>query len=237
MISVVIPTYNEAGNILPLLEQLLALDLDLRVVVVDDDSPDGTSELARSLQSDRVFVLTRHGVRGYGSAALHGFRYALELPSDFVVSMDADFSHQPSLVPQLIERIQTTGADVVIGSRYCPDGGTINWPFYRMLLSRTANQYVHFFLGIPARDCTSGFRVYRRSVLESLAFDQIRSDGYSFLVEILYRSFLQHAKISEIPIVFVDRLKGKSKISSREIYRSIFMVLWLRWRSLTKRLV
>ena len=225
--SVVIPTYNESANIEDLLRRILALDPVNRVIVVDDDSPDGTADLAEAF-GERVKVIRRVGVRGYGSAVVAGFKEAIADRSDLVVGMDADFSHDPAVIPDLIQEAEK--ADVVIGSRYCADGGTINWPLRRMLLSQTANRYVRAILRLPSRDSTSGFRCYRREVLENIDLDQIRSEGYSFLVEVLYRAYLRDARICEVPILFKDRLKGKSKISTREIYRSIFMVLWLKWR-------
>ncbi|NUN95203.1 MAG: polyprenol monophosphomannose synthase, partial [Candidatus Omnitrophica bacterium] len=223
----VIPTYNEAENIPELLRRILTLDPLLRVIVVDDDSPDGTAEAARRTGGERVSVLVRKGVRGYGGAVVAGYKEALAQGADLILGMDSDFSHDPARIPELLR--QAEQADVVVGSRYCPNGGTINWPLYRMLLSRTANRYVQLILGIPCHDATSGFRCYRREIVENLDLDTIRSEGYSFLVEVLYRAFLAGARISEIPIVFMDRLRGKSKISTKEIYRSIFMVLWLRW--------
>lgn len=225
--AVVIPTYNEAENIGRLIERILALGPDFHVIVVDDHSPDGTGDIVRSYPPDRVTLVDRVGERGYGSAVVRGFREALGLGVPLIVGMDSDFSHDPDRIPDLIEAVSE--ADVVVGSRYCPNGGTINWPVYRMVLSRTANQYVRAILGIPCRDSTSGFRCYRREALAAIDLDQIRSEGYSFLVELLYRVHLNGASIREIPILFLDRLKGKSKISTREIYRSIFMVLWLRW--------
>jgi dolichol-phosphate mannosyltransferase len=225
--SVVIPTYNEGANIQELLRQVLALEQVDRAIVVDDDSPDGTAEMAEAF-GERVKVLRRPGVRGYGGAVVAGFKEAIADNSDLIVGMDADFSHDPAVIPDLIR--ETENADVAIGSRYCADGGTINWPLRRMLLSQTANRYVSAILRLPSRDSTSGFRCYRREVLEGIGLDLIRSEGYSFLVEVLYRAYLHDARIREVPILFKDRLKGKSKISTREIYRSIFMVLWLKWR-------
>jgi len=224
--TVVIPTYNEGENVHELLDRILALDSAFEVIVVDDGSPDGTAEKARAA-GGRVKVIERAGVRGYGSAAVAGFKEALAGPAELIVGMDADFSHDPAVIPRLVDRARE--ADVVIGSRYCPDGGTVNWPLRRMLLSQTANRYVGAVLRLPSRDSTSGFRCYRRQVLETIGLDRIRSEGYSFLVEVLYRAYLHGARISEVPILFKDRLKGKSKISSHEIYRSVFMVLWLRW--------
>ncbi len=227
LISVVIPTYNEAENIVALLGHILSFDLPLEVIVVDDNSPDGTAERALSLGNPRVRVLKRIGVRGYGSAVLTGFHEALRSHSSLIIGMDSDFSHNPSVIPELVREVEK--ADVVIGSRYCPGGGTENWPLHRRMLSWIANRYVRAILGIPVGDSTSGFRCYRREVIEGMDLDAIRSEGYSFLVEVLYRTYLEGARIHEIPIRFVDRLRGKSKISPKEIYRSIYMVVWLRW--------
>jgi len=227
-VAVVIPTYNEGENIGRLLEKVLDLDLSLCVAVVDDNSPDGTADKAKAMGDSRVKVIHRTGPRGYGKAVRDGFRWAIESGADYVVSMDADFSHDPGRIPDLVRSAEKE-SDIVIGSRYCPDGGTINWPMHRIMLSRTANHYVRVGLGMPVLDATSGFRCYRRAVLEKLDTDAIRSEGYSFLVEVLYRCYLEGAQIGEIPILFVDRLKGKSKISTKEIYRSIFTVLRLRF--------
>jgi len=233
-ITVVIPTYNERANIRELLLEILALGPEYRVLVVDDRSPDGTAVEARAVGDSRVELLERTGPRGYGRAVVAGFQRVLERrESDLIVSMDADFSHDPSVIPDLVRKAEE--ADVVIGSRYCPDGGTLNWPVYRMMLSRTANRYVRAILRLPAHDGTSGFRCYRREILESIDLEEIRSEGYSFLVEVLYRAWRAGARIAEVPILFKDRVKGKSKISSREIYRSVFMVLWLRWAMRKKR--
>jgi len=227
-VTVVIPTYNERANIRELLEEILALGPDYRILVVDDRSPDGTAAEARGLGDSRVEVLERDGPRGYGRAVVAGFQKALEgAGSELIVGMDADFSHDPAVIPELVRRSEE--ADVAIGSRYCPDGGTVNWPIRRMMLSRTANQYVRAILGLPTHDSTSGFRCYRREILESIDLEEVRSEGYSFLVEVLYRAWVAGARIAEVPILFKDRVKGKSKISSKEIYRSIFMVLWLKW--------
>jgi dolichol-phosphate mannosyltransferase len=227
LISVVIPTYNEAENISALLGHILSFDLPLEVIVVDDNSPDGTAECAEALGSPRVRVLKRIGVRGYGSAVLTGFHEALRSQSRLIIGMDSDFSHDPGMIPELVREAEK--ADVVIGSRYCPGGGSENWPLHRRMLSWTANRYVRTILGIPVDDSTSGFRCYRREIIEGMDLDAIRSEGYSFLVEVLYRTYLEGARIREIPIRFVDRLRGKSKISPKEIYRSIYMVVWLRW--------
>jgi dolichol-phosphate mannosyltransferase len=225
-VTVVIPTYNERANIRELIEEILALGSQYRILIVDDRSPDGTAAEVKALGEDRVEILERSGQRGYGRAVVAGFRKALEGDADLIVSMDADFSHDPSVIPELVGGAED--ADVVLGSRYCPDGGTLNWPIYRMILSRTANRYVRAILRLPAQDSTSGFRCYRRQVLESIDLEGIRSEGYSFLVEVLYRAWLAGARMTEVPILFKDRVKGKSKINSKEIYRSIFMVLWLK---------
>jgi len=227
LISVVIPTYNEAENITALLQRILSFDLPLEVIVVDDDSPDGTAARAEALGDPRVRVLKRVGIRGYGSAVLTGFHVALRSLPSLIIGMDSDFSHNPDMIPVLVREAEQ--ADVVIGSRYCPGGGTENWPVHRRWLSWIANRYVRMILGMPVGDNTSGFRCYRREIIEGMDLDAIRSEGYSFLVEVLYRSFLEGARIREIPIRFVDRLRGKSKINPNEIYRSIYMVVWLRW--------
>jgi dolichol-phosphate mannosyltransferase len=225
-IWVVIPTYNEADNILGLIPAIFQYDYDLGIIVVDDDSEDDTAGLVLTLADPRIQVIRRTGQRGYGSAVLTGFQQALLQGAELILSMDADLSHSPERIPHLIK--EAAQAEIVIGSRYCPGGGIGNWPLHRKLLSRFANGYVQTLLKMPVKDSTSGFRCYHRHVIENLNLAVIQSEGYSFLVEILYRAYLQGARIHEIPIQFMDRLKGKSKISPKEIYRSIYMVARLK---------
>lgn len=230
-VVVVLPTYNEAENITRLLPELLALPGALRVLVVDDASPDGTGRLAEALAAEhpgRVEVLHRSGKLGLGTAYLTGFRRAFELGAEFILTMDADFSHQPRYIPDLIAR--SADADLIIGSRYVPGGGAVDSPFRRRLLSRLANAVAHVFLGLRARDVTAGFRLYRREALVSLPLDQIFSSGYSFLIEMLYLIEARGWRVSESPILFQDRARGQSKISQTEIFKAAYTVLRLSGR-------
>ncbi len=227
---IITATYNEAENIGPLINNILNLYNNCDILVVDDNSPDGTGSLVKKImQSEqRVHLIERAGKMGYGSAYVEGFCWALKQHYQYVISMDSDFSHDPSHIKDMLDKI--TSYDVVIGSRYIPDGGTKNWGLHRKILSRTANIYAKLILNISVRDCTSGFRCYRREILEHIDFTNIESDGYSFLEEILYYCKCAQASFSEIPIIFKDREMGKSKINKNEIIKAILMVPRLRFR-------
>ena len=228
---VVVPTYNEAGNLPALVEQLLALPLGLRVLFVDDASPYGTGRIADRLaaeHSGRLHPIHRPGKHGLGSAYAAGFRAAFELGATYVITMDADFSHQPRYVQSMVA--MAANFDVVIGSRYVAGGRTEGAPFHRRLLSRGANGFARTLLGLQARDATAGFRLYRREVLESIPLGSIFSSGYSFLIEMLYLVQSRHWRIGETPIVFQDRFAGRSKISQAEIARALYTVVRLALR-------
>ena len=214
---VVIPTYNERDNIPPLVERLLRHG-DVRVLVVDDNSPDGTGGVADALVSERVAVLHRSANRGFGRSYLDGIAYALGTPADVICQMDADFSHDPDRLPDLIAATQ--GADLAIGSRYVEGGGIVNWPARRRALSRFANAYVRALTGLRAHDCTSGYRCWRREALATLPLNRFVSDGYSFLVEMLYAAARQGRRIAEVPISYVERREGQSKMSRAVILES-----------------
>jgi dolichol-phosphate mannosyltransferase len=222
---VVLPTFNEAENVIAVSEKLLALDDSIAVLVVDDNSPDGTAELVerRMREQPRLHLLRRAKKLGLGSAYVAGFRYALERDYAHVVTMDCDFSHNPDELPRLLALQETSG--LVIGSRYIPGGSIRAWPLHRRLLSRFANAYTRALLGLPVHDCTSGFRTYRRDVLEAIALEQIRSSGYSFLEEMVLRIHLAGFTIAEVPITFEERRAGISKIDRAEIARAAFHVL------------
>jgi glycosyltransferase involved in cell wall biosynthesis len=226
---VVIPTYNEADNIGRLLEAICSLDSrgDTHVVVVDDASADGTGrrvqECAEKLGA--IELLARPAKLGLGTAYIAGFRRAFALGATFVATMDADFSHAPENIEELIEAIEVHNADLAIGSRYISGGRTSNWGLHRKVLSRTANTLAHRLLRLRARDCTSGFRCYRVAFLRSLDLDAIVTDGYSFLVELLYLCEGRGARVVEVPIVFRNREHGKSKISKAEIFKAV-ATLW-----------
>jgi dolichol-phosphate mannosyltransferase len=217
---VIIPTYNERDNIPPLVERLLEHD-GVSVLVVDDQSPDGTGAVADAAAArapSRVAVLHRTANRGFGRSYIDGIRHALTLPVDVIGQMDADFSHDPARLPSLLAA--TASADVVIGSRYTAGGGIENWPARRRLLSRFANLYVRGITGLQARDCTSGYRCWRREALAALPLDRFVSDGYSFLVEMLFAAARQGRTIAEVPITYVERREGQSKMSRSVIVES-----------------
>jgi len=227
--TVIVPTYNERENIESLARQLLALPVDLQVVIVDDNSPDGTGALADGLAAahpGRVSVVHRAGKLGLGTAYVAGFRRALADGADWVLTMDADFSHHPRYVPALLERAEA-GSDLVIGSRYVRGGGTRGCTVPRILLSWGANAFARAMLGLRAHDATAGFRCYRREVLTSVDPASIRSSGYSFLIEMLYRAQRRGWRVAEVPIVFDNRRLGQSKISRSEIVRALQTVLRL----------
>ena len=224
---VIIPTYNERENIGPLLDRLLALPFGLEVLVVDDRSPDGTAELVeeRRRQEPRVHLLQRPAKLGLGSAYRDGFRYALERGAEYVFEMDADFSHDPDAIGGFLE--QARDCDLVLGSRYLNGRVTVvNWPLSRLILSYTANAYARWITGLPVQDCTGGFKCFRRRALESVRLDRVRSDGYAFQIEMTYHCWKGGMRIREIPIVFVDRRAGISKMNRRIIWEA----LWTVWR-------
>jgi glycosyltransferase involved in cell wall biosynthesis len=217
---VMIPTYNERTN-LPLLIEGLMRHADVRALVVDDQSPDGTGEIADALALQypgRVSVLHRTGKRGYGRSYIDGMKHAVTEPVDVLCQMDADLSHDPKDLPKLLAA--AANADVVIGSRYVDGGAIVNWPLRRKLLSRFANAYIRRVTRLSARDCTSGYRCWRRPALASLPLDQLFSDGYSFLVEMLFVAARRGCRIAEVPITFVERREGESKISRAVLLES-----------------
>jgi dolichol-phosphate mannosyltransferase len=226
-VCVVLPTYNEAGTIAEVVARVLASTAVVDVLVVDDNSPDGTGTLAEGVaeREPRVRVLHRARKAGLGPAYVAGFRDALARGYDAIIEMDADLSHDPSDVPRLIEAAAT--ADVVLGSRYAPGGGTKNWSKGRERLSRGGNMYARSLLRMPVNDITAGFRCYRREVLEELPLDEISSEGYGFQIEMLWRSWLAGFKIAEIPIVFTERREGVSKMSRSIVAEALGKVA--RW--------
>ena len=225
---VVLPTYNESENIARLLHAIRAASGDIEVLVVDDGSPDGTADLARATGIDvgGVRVLERAGKDGLGSAYRAGFSQVLAEGYDVVVSMDADLSHDPAVIPEML-RLIDAGADAVIGSRYVPGGGTTDWPVRRQLLSRWGNAYTRWVLRLPTGDCTSGFRAYRAGALAAIDPATTGAEGYAFLTELVRRLVRQGYRVVETPIIFRDRTRGKSKMSGRIIVES--MVLVTRW--------
>ncbi len=222
---VILPSYNEAENVLPLSRDVLSRDAGLEVLVVDDGSPDGTGALVKEAMQEepRLHLLERPGKLGLGSAYVAGFRYGLERGFDWILTMDCDYSHHPRYLPAMLE--MASDYDLVIGSRYVPGGGIENWALRRRILSRLANLYTRLLLRVPVHDCTAGFRCYRSEVLRRVDLDGIRSSGYAFLEEMVLRVHREGFRIGEIPIVFVDRTRGDSKINHVEIYRAAWHVL------------
>jgi len=235
-VYVIVPTYNEKENISDLTEQILGLQgLAAHVIIVDDNSPDGTGQIAAALsaQNERIHVIHREGKLGLGTAYIAGFKYGLAADADLLITMDADFSHDPSYIPGLV-----TLADhfhITIGSRYIPEGGVRNWELRRRFLSWGANAFARTTLGLKANDCTAGFRCYHREVLQNVDLDHIFSNGYSFLVEMLFRCQRLGYTVGEVPIIFANRERGQSKISQTEIFKAVYTVGRLFASRLLKR--
>ncbi len=230
---VVMPTYNEAENLVQMVAELMTLELDgLETLIIDDNSPDGTGQIADDLAAqyaNRVHVVHRQGKMGLGTAYITGFRYALDAGVDYVIQMDADFSHSPSHLPHLLERIQE--CDVVIGSRYVPEGRVDEkWSPWRRFLSWGGNFYARVITGLRIHDTTGGFRCFRRQALLALDLDRIRSEGYAFQIEVAYACQRKGLRLCEIPIYFEDRSMGLSKMSSRIILEAVWRVWQMRWR-------
>jgi dolichol-phosphate mannosyltransferase len=234
---VIVPTYNERFNIARLIPAILAQDPSLEILVVDDASPDGTGAIVDGIATNnpRVNVIHREGKLGLGTAYIAGFRWALERKYDLVFEMDADFSHNPERLPEFLEAIRES--DVVLGSRY-QDGhvNVVNWPMSRLFLSYAANIYARFVTGLPIFDTTGGFKCFRRNVLESIDLNAVKSNGYAFQIEMSYRAWKRGFRLFEIPIIFVDRTEGVSKMSKKIVREAIWMVWRLRWWSLTGRI-
>lgn len=230
-VQVVVPTYDERENLERFVTKVLAQDPDLHVLVIDDASPDGTGALADALaaREPRLRVLHRPAKLGLGSAYVEGFRYALrQTDARFVIQMDADLSHDPADVPALLAAAEE--ADIAVGSRYAGGIRVINWPLRRLLLSVLANSYARLVTGVNVRDLTSGFKCYRRSTLERISIDQIRSDGYAFNIETVVRAAQRGLTLREVPIVFTERVDGRSKLSRAILFEAAWLVWWLRIR-------
>jgi dolichol-phosphate mannosyltransferase len=234
---IIVPTYNERFNIARLIPAILAQDPSLEILVVDDGSPDGTGAIVDGIATNnaRVHVIHREGKLGLGTAYIAGFRWALERKYDLVFEMDADFSHNPERLPEFLEAIRES--DVVLGSRY-QDGhvNVVNWPMSRLFLSYAANIYARFVTGLPIFDTTGGFKCFRRNVLDSIDLNAVKSNGYAFQIEMSYRVWKRGFRLLEIPIIFVDRTEGVSKMSKKIVREAIWMVWRLRWWSLTGRI-
>jgi len=230
---VIIPTFNERENLAALVPLVLAVDPQLEILVVDDGSPDGTGELAEELgrTTGRVHALHRPRKLGLGSAYVEGFRWALsKTPAEYVFEMDADFSHDPEEITRFIDK--TAAADLVIGSRYLGGVRVLNWPIRRLMLSYFANVYTRIMTGLPLTDATGGFKCYRRAVLEAIDLSSIRSNGYAFQIEMSFKAWKKGFRLLEIPIVFLDRRTGSSKMSKHIIFEAFFMLWKLRFSGL-----
>ncbi len=233
---VIVPTYNESRNLPRIVPEILAQDPRLEVLVVDDNSPDGTGALADDMagRNPRIHVIHRAAKEGLGRAYLAGFSWALERPFEYVFEMDADFSHDPKFLPRFLDAIEH--ADLVIGSRYKTGVNVINWPMSRLLLSYFANVYARVVTGMPLSDATGGFKCFRRRVLEAVNLDRVRSNGYAFQIEMSFRAWKRGMRLAEIPIVFVDRVEGQSKMNKRIVREAVWMVWWLRLRAMVGKL-
>jgi dolichol-phosphate mannosyltransferase len=225
---VVIPTYNEAENIARLVPEILRQDPLLEVLVVDDASPDGTAKIVRTMMEkyNRIHVIERPGKMGLGTAYVAGFTYAIDKGYDFVFEMDADFSHNPDEIPNFLQRIAT--ADLVLGSRYTNGVRVLNWPIQRLFLSYFANVYTRLMTGLPIHDATGGFKCFRRAVLEAIDLSGVKSNGYAFQIEMSYKAWKRGFRLAEVPIVFLDRRHGTSKMSKHIVYEAFFMLWKLR---------
>lgn len=235
-VLVIVPTYNEAKNLPQIVPAILKQDPRLEVLVVDDNSPDGTGDLADRMAQgrSRVHVLHRQAKEGLGRAYLAGFRWGLEQGYQVMFEMDADFSHDPAFLPRFLVAIEE--ADLVLGSRYATGVNVINWPISRLLLSIGANLYARWITGLPLTDSTGGFKCFRREVLEAIDFGKVKSNGYAFQIEMSFRAWKRGFRLKEIPIIFHDRVEGQSKMSKRIVREAIWMVWWLRLQGLLGRI-
>lgn len=229
---VIIPTYNEMENIPRLIPAVLSQDESIDILIIDDNSPDGTANYVEQITQNntRVHLIKRSGKLGLGTAYITGFKYALQNNYDYVFEMDADFSHDPNEIRNFLEAIKNN--DLVLGSRYIHGVRVLNWPMRRLLLSFFASVYTRIITGMPVRDATGGFKCFRRKVLEAIDLDKIKSNGYSFQIEMTFKAYKKGFKFVEIPIVFVDRVKGKSKMSKKIVFEAVTMVWKLRLQNI-----
>lgn len=231
---VIIPTYNEKENIEKIIRKVFSFEKEFHILIVDDNSPDGTADIVKSMQKefpDQLFILEREGKLGLGTAYLTGFHWAIDKKYDFIFEMDADFSHPPHDLLNLYAACFQNGADVAVGSRYIKGISVVNWPLGRILMSYYASMYVRTILGMKVRDTTAGFVCYKRQVLETIGIDKISMKGYGFQIEMKYRSWKLGYKIEEVPIVFTDRTEGNSKMSGGIFSEAFWGVLKLRLNS------
>ena len=237
---VIIPTYNEKENIENIIRAVFALPKSFHILIIDDGSPDGTASIVRGLMqdefADRLFMVERQGKLGLGTAYICGFKWALEHGYDFIFEMDADFSHNPEDLPRLYHACADEGFDVAVGSRYVSGVNVVNWPMGRVLMSYYASRYVQFVTGSPVRDTTAGFKCYRRRVLETVDLDAIRFKGYAFQIEMKFTAYKLGFKIKEVPVIFVNRREGTSKMSGGIFGEALFGVMRLRWAAITGKI-
>ena len=232
---VIIPTYNEKENIEAIIKTVFEQDKKFHILVVDDNSPDGTAAIVDDLilrYSDRLFIEKREGKNGLGTAYIHGFKWAIEKKYDYIIEMDADFSHNPVDLVRLYNACKNEGADVSIGSRYSQGVNVVNWPMKRVLLSYFASKYVRFITGIPVHDTTAGFVCYKRRVLETINLTTIRFVGYAFQIEMKFKAWKHNFNIKEVSVIFTDRTEGTSKMNEGIIYEALFGVLKMRFKGL-----
>lgn len=234
---IIIPTYNEAENIVNIINELLALvcgGVTIEILVVDDNSTDGTAMLVKNINDHRVHIIERPGKMGLGTAYIRGFKYAIENSYDYVFEMDADFSHDPEAVPAFFEKLKDH--DLVIGSRYIEGIAVVNWPLSRLMISIGASYYTRMITFLPVKDVTAGFMAYRVDSLKQIDFEKVHSNGYSFQIEMKFRMWKKGFKLIEIPIVFIDRRAGVSKMSRKIVYEAMFMVWKLKLQSIFNKI-
>lgn len=236
---VIIPTYNEKENIESIIRAVTGLEKEFHVLIIDDGSPDGTGAIVKRMQQempDRLFLIERTGKLGLGTAYICGFKWALEHGYEYIFEMDADFSHNPNDLPHLYAACSEQGADVAVGSRYCNGVNVVNWPLGRVLMSYFASVYVRWVTGMQVHDTTAGFKCYRRCVLEAIDLDHIHFKGYAFQIEMKFTAYVRGFKIVEVPIIFINRVLGTSKMNSSIFGEALFGVLKLKWWSLLHKL-
>ena len=236
---VIIPTYNEKENIENIIRAVTGLEKEFHVLIIDDGSPDGTGAIVKRMQQempDRLFLIERTGKLGLGTAYICGFKWALEHGYEYIFEMDADFSHNPNDLPHLYAACSEQGADVAVGSRYCNGVNVVNWPLGRVLMSYFASVYVRCVTGMQVHDTTAGFKCYRRRVLEAIDLDHIHFKGYAFQIEMKFTAYVRGFKLVEVPIIFINRVLGTSKMNSSIFGEALFGVLKLKWWSLLHKL-
>ena len=232
---IIIPTYNEKENIENIIRTIFKLEKYFHILIIEDNSPDGTADIVRRLQQEFpecLFMIERKGKLGLGTAYITGFKWAIEHKYDYIFEMDADFSHNPNDLPRLYKACHDEGGDVAIGSRYISGVNVVNWPMGRVLMSYFASKYVRFITGLPIHDTTAGFKCYRREVLETIPLDKIRFKGYAFQIEMKFTAYKCGANVKEVPVIFINRELGTSKMNSSIFGEAVFGVIRLKWNSL-----